>query len=63
MLTSAGSLIWSAVLIYAGYSAGPLWQSSLNSLSVFASQAALVVVAGLSVLYVVYYLGLLGRKG
>jgi membrane protein DedA with SNARE-associated domain len=62
ILTSVGSLIWSAVLIYAGYSAGPLWQRSLDSLSVFAGQAALVVVAGLSVLYVVYYLGLLGRK-
>jgi len=63
ILTSVGSLIWSAVLIYAGYSAGPLWNSSLNTLSGFASQAALLVVAGLSVLYVVYYLGLLGRKG
>jgi membrane protein DedA with SNARE-associated domain len=63
VLTTAGSLIWSAVLIYLGYSAGPLWQSSLDSLSAVADQAALVVVAGLSVLYVVYYLGLFGRKG
>ena len=63
ILTSAGSLIWSAVLVYAGYSAGPLWQSSLNSLSSFASQAALVVIAALSVLYVVYYIGPFGRKG
>jgi membrane protein DedA with SNARE-associated domain len=61
-LTAAGSFIWSAVLIYAGYSAGPLWESSLNSLSSFANQAALVVVAVLSVLYVVYYLGPFGRK-
>jgi membrane protein DedA with SNARE-associated domain len=63
ILTSAGSLIWSAVLVYAGYSAGPLWQSSLNSLSSFAGQAALVLIAVLSVLYVVYYLGPFGRKG
>jgi len=63
ILTAAGSLIWSSVLVYAGYSAGPLWQSSLNSLSSFATQAALVVIAVLSVLYVVYYLGPFGRKG
>jgi len=63
VLTAAGSLIWSAVLIYAGYSAGPLWQSSLNSLSAFAGQAALVLIAVLSVLYVVYYLGPFGSKG
>jgi membrane protein DedA with SNARE-associated domain len=61
ILTTAGSLIWSAVLIYAGYSAGPLWQSSLATLSKFADQAALVLIAGLSVLYVVYYLELFNR--
>jgi membrane protein DedA with SNARE-associated domain len=63
LLTFAGSLIWSSVLIYAGYSAGTLWQSSLKSLSSFANQAALLVIAVLSVLYVVYYLGPFGRKG
>ena len=63
ILTTVGSLVWSAALIYVGYSAGPLWQSALGSLSMFADQAALVVIAGLSVLYVVYYLGLFGRKG
>jgi membrane protein DedA with SNARE-associated domain len=62
ILTSIGSLAWSLILIYLGYSAGPLWQSAMTSLSVFAGQAALVVVAGLSVLYVAYYLGLFGRK-
>jgi membrane protein DedA with SNARE-associated domain len=62
-LTSAGSLIWSAALVYAGYSAGPLWQSSLDSLSAFADQAALVIVAALSVLYVAYYVGPFGRRG
>ena len=63
ILTFAGSLIWSAVLVYAGYSAGPLWQSSLNSLSAFAGQAALIAIAVLSVLYVVYYLGPFDRRG
>jgi len=63
ILTVIGSFVWSAVLMYVGYSAGPLWQSALGSFSVFADQAALVVIAALSVLYVVYYLGLFGRKG
>jgi len=63
VLTTVGSLVWSAALIYVGYTAGPLWQSALGSLSNFADQAALVVIAGVSVLYVAYYLGLFGRKG
>ncbi len=63
VLTAAGSLIWSAVLIYVGYSAGPLWQSALGSLYASANQAALILVAVLSVLYVVYYLRPLRRKG
>jgi len=63
ILTVIGSFVWSAALMYVGYSAGPLWQSALGSFSVFADQAALVVIAALSVLYVVYYLGLFGRKG
>jgi len=62
VLTAAGSLIWGGVLIYVGYSAGPLWQSSLNALSASATQAALVLVAVLSVLYVVYYLGPFGQR-
>jgi len=62
-LTSAGSLIWSTVLVYAGFRAGPLWQTSLASLTSFADQAALVVIAGISILYVAYYLGAFGRKG
>ncbi|HUI00060.1 MAG TPA: DedA family protein [Nitrososphaerales archaeon] len=62
ILTFAGSLIWSTALIYVGYSAGSLWQSALGSLYIFADQAALVIVAAVSVLYVLYYLGPLGRK-
>jgi membrane protein DedA with SNARE-associated domain len=63
VLTAVGSFVWSAVLIYLGYSAGPLWESALGALSTYADQAALLLVAGLSVLYVAYYLGAFGRKG
>ena len=63
VLTVIGSFVWSAALMYVGYSAGPLWQSALGSFSVFADQAALVLIAALSVLYVAYYLGVFGRKG
>jgi len=63
ILTVVGSFVWSAALIYVGYSAGPLWQSALGSLSTFADQAALIVIAGVSILYVAYYLGLFSRKG
>jgi len=63
VLTIAGSFIWSAVLIYLGFQAGPLWQSALGSLSGYATQAALIVVAAASVLYIAFYFGQLGRKG
>jgi membrane protein DedA with SNARE-associated domain len=63
LLTALGSFLWSLILIYVGYSAGPLWQSALGSLSRLAGQAALVLIAGASILYVVYYLRLSGRKG
>ena len=62
ILTSLGSFFWSFILIYIGYSAGPLWENALGSLSVLAGQAALVMVAGVSILYVVYYLRPSGRK-
>jgi membrane protein DedA with SNARE-associated domain len=61
-LTAAGSLLWSALLIYLGYSAGPLWQSAVNSLSAFANQAALVIIALLCAIYLAYYLGAFGRR-
>ena len=62
MMTFVGSVIWSAVLVYAGYAAGPLWQTALDSLSSFASELALVLIALLSVGYVVYYFGPFGRR-
>ena len=57
ILTAVGSFIWSAVLIYLGYSAGPLWQSSLDSLSLLVGRALPFVVGGISILYVLYYFG------
>lgn len=62
VLTIFGSFVWSAVLIYVGYSAGPLWQGALGTFSMFANQVVLVAVAGLSILYVAYYLRVFGRK-
>jgi membrane protein DedA with SNARE-associated domain len=62
VLTTVGSLVWSAVLIYVGYSAGSLWQSALDTLSSSADQVALVLVAAASVLYVVYYFASPSRK-
>jgi membrane protein DedA with SNARE-associated domain len=62
VLTAIGSFIWSFALIYVGYSAGPLWQSALGSVTVFAEQVALVAIAGISVLYVAYYFWSSARK-
>jgi membrane protein DedA with SNARE-associated domain len=63
VLTTVGSFVWSALLIYVGYSAGTLWQSALDALSASADQVTLVVVAVVSVLYVVYYFWNPRRKG
>lgn len=61
-LTALGSFIWSFVLIYIGFSAGPTWQSALGSLTVVADQLTLVAIAGVSVLYVIYFLWSSRRK-
>jgi membrane protein DedA with SNARE-associated domain len=60
-LTAIGSFGWSAILIYLGYRAGPLWQSAMGSLSAVAGQIFLVAVAALSLVYVVYYFGFFKR--
>jgi membrane protein DedA with SNARE-associated domain len=62
VLTSVGSFLWSFILIYIGYSAGPLWQNALGSFSVLAGQAALAIIAGVSIVYVVYYFRPSSRK-
>lgn len=61
-LTAAGSFIWSTALIYAGYSAGPLWQKASGSASALVGQAALVIIAAVSVTYLAYFLGAFSRK-
>jgi len=54
-MTLVGSFAWSALLIYLGYTAGPLWQSAFGFASDVLNQVLLYVVAAVSFLYVVYY--------
>jgi len=53
--TLLGSIGWSALLIYVGYSAGPLWNIALSSVSLFLNQIIVFAISGVSVFYVVYY--------
>ncbi len=53
--TLVGSFIWSAVLIYAGYSSGSLWSSVLSTSAATLSNAILIAVAFASVGYIAYY--------
>ncbi len=55
LMTFLGSLGWSALLTYIGYSAGPLWKAALGSFSLVLNQIILFSIAGLSILYIVYY--------
>jgi putative flippase GtrA len=54
-MTLIGSFAWSALLIYIGYSAGPLWQSALGSASQVLDQVLIYAVAALSLLYLIFY--------
>lgn len=63
VLTVLGSFVWSAVLVYVGYSAGALWQSALDSFTRYADQLGLALVAAGSAAYVLYYLRAFGRRG
>jgi membrane protein DedA with SNARE-associated domain len=58
-MTAIGTLAWSALLIYLGYSAGPLWQRAMSSLSSVGLQIFLVAVVLASVAYVAYYFRLI----
>ena len=60
--TIFGSFAWSAILIYLGYSTGPLWNSALSSLSADASRAAVAGAVALSSIYLLYYF-LTSRSG
>lgn len=54
-MTLVGSLAWSALLIYLGYSAGGLWDRAFASSSGTISNLVLFAVALVSAAYVVYY--------
>lgn len=55
LMTLVGSFVWSTVLIYLGYSAGRLWRTAFASSSVTVVSIISVLVAALSVSYIVYY--------
>jgi len=55
LMTVAGSVIWSAVLLYVGYSAGSLWSVASASSSGLLSNVILIAVAAVSASYVAYY--------
>jgi len=55
IMTLIGSFGWSAILMYIGYSAGPLWQSSANVFFNALSQALPYSVVAASSIYIVYY--------
>lgn len=55
LFTAVGCVVWNAVLIYAGYAAGALWQTAVgNSFSLFVN-LVLVAFAVVTALYLVYY--------
>ena len=57
LFTAGGCVIWNAVLIYAGYAAGALWETTVgNSFSLFVNfvLAAFAVVAAFYLLYYAY---------
>jgi membrane protein DedA with SNARE-associated domain len=55
-MTAVGSLGWSTLLIYLGYSAGSLWQTVLGRSSPLLTEAVLFAAAIASASYVVYFL-------
>jgi membrane protein DedA with SNARE-associated domain len=55
IMTLLGSFGWSAILMYLGYSAGPLWRSSSSAFFNGLSQAVPYLIIGASSCYVIYY--------
>jgi membrane protein DedA with SNARE-associated domain len=55
LTTLLGSLGWSVVLIYIGYSAGPLWNMALSSFALLLNQILVFAVMGISIIYILYY--------
>ncbi len=54
LLTLAGCFLWSAILVYAGYLAGPAWNSAFAS-SQTVIEALSATVAAVAAAYIVYY--------
>jgi membrane protein DedA with SNARE-associated domain len=54
LLTVAGCFAWSAILIYAGYLAGPAWQGAFSS-STTVIDALSGIVSFIALAYIVYY--------
>jgi len=61
-MTVLGSFVWSAALIYLGYSAGGLWDSAIASSSGTMNNLAVFAVAVVSGAYIAYYF-YAGRSG
>jgi len=55
-MTSIGAFGWAALLVYAGYSAGSLWQSGLARFSPLVLNCVMVAGAVVSSSYIVYHL-------
>jgi membrane protein DedA with SNARE-associated domain len=55
LFTVIGCVIWNAVLIYAGYAAGSLWESVVGSSFSFFVNVVLAALAAVSALYLIYY--------
>jgi membrane protein DedA with SNARE-associated domain len=55
LMTVVGCLGWSAVLVYAGYLAGPAWNSVFSSSSTVVD-AFSAVAASAAAVYLVYYI-------
>ncbi|MDV3244692.1 MAG: DedA family protein [Nitrososphaerales archaeon] len=55
LLTVLGCLCWNAVLIYAGFAAGALWDKVVGSSSSLLTSLLLIAIAVASVLYLAFY--------
>ncbi len=55
IMTLVGSFGWSIILMYVGYSAGPLWQSSSTAFFNALTQAVPYLVVAVSTVYIIYY--------
>jgi membrane protein DedA with SNARE-associated domain len=63
LFTAVGCIVWNAVLIYAGYAAGALWQSAVDSSFSLFVNLLLAAFAAVAALYLAYYaLGMRTRR-